>query len=148
MAFPTRVLVVDDHETIVRGLVRLLEVEPDIEVAGTATNGQEAVALAQFLKPDVVVLDVKMPVLDGIKAGRAILDSLPSTKLLMISSDDEDSLVQQSLAMGASGFLAKHCSLLHVPVAIRQIVSGVDYLCLASSQPASRPAKSIPTIHS
>ena len=81
MATPIRVLVADDYAGVVRGLVRLLEAEPDFEVAGTAANGEQAVLLAAYQKPDVVVLDVKMPILNGIEAGRAMLDTLPRVKL-------------------------------------------------------------------
>ena len=135
-----RVLIADDHAAIRRGLHRLLETEPDFQVIGMASDGPQTVELARQLGPDVVVLDVKMPLLSGIEAGRAILATAPATKLLMISAGDEKALVEECMAMGASGYLAKECSLAQVPAAIRQIVAGSHYLCLIS-HPSQNPWK-------
>ena len=134
MNHPIRVLIADDHAAIRRALTMLLECESDIDVTGIAVNGVEAVKMAIAFRPDVVVLDIRMPLLDGIAAGREILAALPKTKLLMVSSEDGKALIQQSLDMGASGYIAKHCSLMQVPGAIRQIMEGNNYLCLASTR--------------
>jgi two-component system NarL family response regulator len=127
-------LIADDHAVIRRALTLMLEFEADIDVTGVATNGQEAVTMAKAIRPEVVVLDVKMPLLDGVEAGRKILALLPHTKLLMVSSEDSKAMIEESLHIGASGYIAKHCSLMQVPGAIRQIMEGNTYLCLASSR--------------
>lgn len=134
MSHPIRVLIADDHAVIRRALTLMLEFEADIDVAGVATNGQEAVTMAKAIRPEIVVLDVKMPLLDGVEAGRKILALLPHTKLLMVSSEDSKAMIEESLQIGASGYIAKHCSLMQVPGAIRQIMGGNTYLCLASSR--------------
>ena len=131
---PIRVLIADDHVVIRRALTLLLELESDIDVTAVACNGEEAVAMAKSFRPEVVVLDVRMPLLDGVAAGREILESLPATKLLMVSSEHSKSLIEEVLQIGASGYIAKHCSLMQVPSAIRQFVDGNTYLCLASTR--------------
>ena len=134
MSLPIRVLIADDHAVIRRALTLLLELESDIDVTAVACNGEEAVAMAKAFRPDIVVMDVWMPLLDGVAAGREILESLPATKLLIVSSDHSKTLVQEALEIGASGYIAKHSSLMQVPRAIRQIVGGNTYLCLASTR--------------
>ena len=128
----TRVLVADEYPQIRSCLVRLLETQDDMKVAATATNGAEALALAEALAPDVVVMDVKLPLVSGTEACRRILDTLPDTRILMICSDSLKPLIEESLANGASGYLAKECSLAQVPTAIREILAGRTYLCLVS----------------
>jgi two-component system nitrate/nitrite response regulator NarL len=134
MSDAIRVLIADDHASIRQALTVLLQTEGGFEVAGVASDGQEAVELSKLLRPDVVLMDVKMPSLDGIQAGTRILEVLPATKILMVSSDDTRERIEESMKMGAVGYLAKHCSLSEVPAAIRQIVAGSNYLCLASSR--------------
>jgi DNA-binding NarL/FixJ family response regulator len=130
MPAPIRVLVAEDHPVIRRGLVVLLSAENDFVVAGVAENGESAVGLAWALAPDVAVLDINMPIIDGIEAGRQILGHLPQTKLLMVSAEQDPLSVDKALAIGASGFISKNFSSAHVARAIRDIVRGKTYLAL------------------
>lgn len=134
MPSPIRVLIADDHAVIRRALTVLLELESDIDVTAIAVNGAEAVAMAKTFQPEVAVLDIRMPLMDGLAAGREILAESPSTKLLMVSSENSKTLIEEALELGASGYIAKHCSLIQVPSAIRQIVDGNTYLCFASTR--------------
>ena len=105
----TRVLIADDQHLVRTGLEVILNTEPDIEVVGQATTGLEAVTLAHELLPDVVLMDIRMPELDGIEATRQITaqDSHPSTRVLVLTTFDVDEYVFEALRAGASGFLLK-----------------------------------------
>ena len=100
-----RILLADDHEVVRRGLTVLLRARPDWEVCGEASNGREAVESAQKLNPDIVVLDVGMPHLNGLEATRQIVKARPETRILILTLHDSDSLVQEVLNAGARGFL-------------------------------------------
>jgi len=102
-----RVLVTDDQEMVRAGFRRLLESEPGIEVAGEASDGVDACEAARRLKPDVVLMDIRMPRLDGIAATRRILADLPATRVLILTTYDLDRYVYAALRAGASGFLLK-----------------------------------------
>ena len=104
-----RVLVVDDHEVVRRGFVRLLESEPGFEVVGEAGDGEAAVRLAHRHRPDVVLMDIRMPVLDGIEATRQITRAT-DTRVVVLTTFDLDEYVYDALVAGASGFLLKECS--------------------------------------
>src|SRR5215467_9787959 len=104
---PFRILVADDHEVVRRGLCGLLEAQPDWQVCGEASNGGEAVEKALQLKPDVVILDVGMPLLNGLEATRQILKANPQIKILVLTLHDSDQVVQEVLNAGARGFLLK-----------------------------------------
>ena len=131
-----RVIIADDDTGIRRGLLRLLETHPEFQVVAVASNGQEAVELARTLSPDVIVMDIKMPLLDGIEAGRQVLAFRPGIKLLMMSSE-EASLIRKALDIGARGYVAK-VSLVNVPAAIQTVVSGGTYLCPMSEKAIKR----------
>jgi DNA-binding NarL/FixJ family response regulator len=103
------VLVVDDHEVVRRGFVRLLETEPGFEVVGEAGDGRTAVRLVRQLAPAVVLMDIRMPELDGIEATRRIT-RLGGTKVVVLTTFDLDEYVYDALVAGASGFLLKECS--------------------------------------
>jgi DNA-binding NarL/FixJ family response regulator len=103
------VLVVDDHEVVRRGFVRLLQAEPGFDVVGEAGDGVEAVALAGRLSPDVVLMDIRMPELDGIEATRRVTQSGRS-RVVVLTTFDLDEYVYDALLAGASGFLLKECS--------------------------------------
>lgn len=124
------VVVADDHPLVREGLVLLLEGEPGMRVVGEATNGQEAVDLAERLRPKVVLLDIIMPVLNGVEAAREIVKRMPETKLLMISSQDDMYRIDEALSTGATGYIAKDCSLMELPNAIREVAAGRPFLCL------------------
>jgi DNA-binding NarL/FixJ family response regulator len=102
-----RILVADDHEVVRRGLCALLKARPDWEVCGEAANGREAVEKATKLKPDVAILDIGMPNLNGWEATRQILKAVPQTKVLILTLHDSDQVVKEVLNAGARGFLLK-----------------------------------------
>lgn len=103
----TRVLLVDDEAMVRAGLRLVLETEPDIEVVGEACDGLEAVAAAATLRPDVVLVDVHMPRMDGLAATRALLAADADLKVVVLTTFNEDAYVQEALRAGASGFLLK-----------------------------------------
>jgi DNA-binding NarL/FixJ family response regulator len=119
MAF--RILVADDHEVVRRGLCALLQGQPDWELCGEAGDGREALEKTQKLKPDVVILDIGMPSLNGLEATRQILKSMPHTKVLILTLHDSDQVVREVLNAGARGFLLKSD-------AARDLVAAVEAL--------------------
>lgn len=102
-----RILVADDHEVVRRGVGALLEAQPGWAVVGEAANGREAVQLAERLRPDVVVLDIGMPELNGIEATRQILETVPDAEVLVLTMHESDELVRRILEAGARGFVSK-----------------------------------------
>ena len=125
---PITVLLADDHTIVRDGLRALLELEPDIQVVGEAANGHQAVAFANKLAPDVVVMDLAMPLLNGLDAIVRIRECTPaSTKILVLSSYDENDYVQQARALGASGYLVKQSGAHVLATAIREIYHGHLY---------------------
>src|SRR5258708_3858222 len=104
---PFRVLIADDHEVVRRGLVSLLQDRPGWQICGEAGNGREAVDKAIALKPDITILDIGMPELNGLEATRQILKALPKAKVLILTLYDSDEVVRQVLDAGARGFLLK-----------------------------------------
>ena len=121
---PIRVLIVDDHALFRRGLQMVLEGEEDIDVVGEASNGSEAVKKAEDSTPDVVLMDVRMPKRSGIEATRAIKDTLPSTRILMLTISDEEADLYEAIKAGASGYLLKEISIDEVANAVRQVNQG------------------------
>lgn len=119
----TRVLVVDDHQLLRNALRRALE-ESGVTVVSEAANGAEAVRLTQALHPDVVVMDVSMPVLDGIEATRRIHAGDAHARVLVLTMHDEDALRARAIQAGAVGFLTKDCTLHEVVDAVRDVASG------------------------
>jgi DNA-binding NarL/FixJ family response regulator len=102
-----RVLVADDHAVVRRGLTGLLETAEDIAVVGVAADGREAVALARELRPDVVVMDLQMPVLDGVAATRVLAEELPGTEVLVLTSFSDHARIDAAIGAGAVGYLLK-----------------------------------------
>lgn len=119
-----RVLVADDHPAFREGLCRLLGDEKDMDVVGMAADGEEAIRLAKELGPDVAILDVTMPGLNGIGAARQIKAARPQTAILMVSAYDYESYVLASLRAGAVGYLLKSTSLQDLITAVRLVHSG------------------------
>jgi DNA-binding NarL/FixJ family response regulator len=124
MADKISVLLVDDHSLVRRGFRRILEDEPDIAVTGEAGDGEEAVRLAQVLRPRVVVMDCAMPKMNGLEATRQILEKQPETLVLMLSMHPEETLVRQALDAGARGYVLKNAVDLELGAAIRRVVAG------------------------
>ncbi len=102
-----RILIVDDHDVIRSGLRRVLMVNRDLEQVGEATNGIEAVQMAGLYQPDVILMDLMMPEMDGITATREIHEKYPPTKVIVLTSFSEANLVQGAIQAGASGYLQK-----------------------------------------
>ena len=125
------VLLVDDHTVVRQGLRALLESESDLKVVGEAHNGRQAVRLAKKTLPDVVVMDVAMPVLNGIEATRQISKLLPSARVLGLTSYGDDEYVTQLMQAGASGFLIKQTAADDLLKAIRQVKQGKTYFSAA-----------------
>jgi DNA-binding NarL/FixJ family response regulator len=121
---PIRVLIVDDHALIRRSLEMALAAEADIEVVGEASDGQEAVELADRLTPDVMLMDVRMPRRSGIEATRAIKASVPSTRIIMLTVSDEEEDLFEAIKAGATGYLLKNVQLDEVPQAVRGVHEG------------------------
>jgi DNA-binding NarL/FixJ family response regulator len=107
MLEPLRVLVVDDHEVVRKGLRAVLEQQPGWQVAGEASNGREAVSKAKELRPDVTVLDISMPSLNGLEATRQMLKQNSREKVLILTMHESDPLIQEVLNAGARGYLLK-----------------------------------------
>jgi DNA-binding NarL/FixJ family response regulator len=105
---PIRVLIADDHQFFRRSLCLACELDGDLEVAGEAENGQEAVELARRLRPDVVLMDIKMPILDGVQATGAICNENPATRVIVLTIDEQDELLWAAFAAGACGYLCKN----------------------------------------
>ncbi|WP_406112730.1 response regulator [Kitasatospora purpeofusca] len=121
---PIRVLLVDDQPLVRRGLSLILSPDPSVEVVGEAEDGERAVALAQQLRPDVVVMDIRMPVLDGVGATEELSRTLPDCKVLALSTFDMDEYVVAALRAGAHGFLPKDVSPEDLGAAIRTVHAG------------------------
>ena len=133
---PYRVLVCDDVATIRRALRRVLSINSEFHVTDEATGGKESVAKAVKLKPDLVLMDVRMPDLDGIEATRRILLAVPGTKVLAFSSDTAWVTVDQMLAAGASGYVVKGADPDELVRAARTVLAGGHYLSAALLEPA------------
>src|SRR5439155_1060714 len=118
------VLLVDDHTVVRQGLRALLAAEEDMEVIGEAENGRQAVGLAKKSPPDVVVMDVAMPLLNGYEATRQILKAVPTAKILVLTSYGDDDCVQQLMRAGASGYLIKQTAANDLLKAIREVRRG------------------------
>lgn len=123
-----RVLLVDDHALVRRGFRRMLEDEPTFQVAGEASDGLEAVQLAEQLHPDVIVMDCALPQMNGIEASRRILAKLPETAILMLSMHSEDTLVKQAMEAGARGYILKNAMDLDLVSAIKKVAAGETVL--------------------
>ncbi len=124
MSKKIRVLVTDDHIVVRKGLVAMLETEPDIQIIGEASNGAEALKMAQELIPDVVLMDLVMPVMDGIEATRQIKQTVPSANILVLTSFSTNDKVLPSLNAGAIGYLLKDSTPTDLVRAIHQVAQG------------------------
>ena len=121
------VLVVDDHNIVRQGLKALLTAEGDINVIAEAQTGREAVQLTEKYRPDVVIMDLAMPLLNGWEATRQILKAVPSAKVLILSTYDADEHVQQAIAAGAAAYLIKQVAAADLVKAVREVKKGNAY---------------------
>ena len=131
---PITVLLADDHTVVREGLRSLLESEPDIEVVGEARDGRQAVQLTRELLPAVVVMDIAMPLLNGVEAARQILEAVPATRVLILSAYGDEEYVEQVIGIGAAGFLVKHTSALVLSKAIREASKGRTFFSSSISR--------------
>lgn len=118
---PLRVMVVDDNAMVRQALCNILRQEPGIDVVAEASNGSDGVRLARELRPDLVLMDITLPTVNGFDATRLIKNDLPDTPILIVSQFDSPAFMRESLAAGASGFIAKHDASLHLIPAIRKL---------------------------
>jgi len=119
-----KVLLADDHNVVRQGLRALLAVEPDIEIVGEADTGRQAVALVKKLLPDVVIMDIAMPLMNGLEATRQIISQVPTAKVLILSTYSEDDYVQQLTEAGAAGYLIKQTAAQDLLKGIREAYKG------------------------
>ena len=129
---PPRVLLADDHRLVVEACVGLLE--PTCEVLGIVTDGRALLPEAVALRPDVIVLDIGMPLLNGLDAARQIRQSMPAVKLIFLTMNEDPELAKEALALGASGFLLKTSAARELPEAIRAAMRGDTYVTSRASQ--------------
>ena len=120
----TRILIVDDHAVVREGLCALLMAEEDMEVVGQAQDGREGVAMALKTKPDVVVMDLSMPGMNGMEATRRILKSLPETKVIVLTSYKNEESVEQMIKLGAPAYLTKQSAAHELSQAVREVRRG------------------------
>lgn len=121
------VLLAEDHMIVREGLRKMIEMETDLEVVAEAGDGRQAVVLAKEFHPDVVLMDIAMPLLNGLEAARQVLKTLPATRVLMLSAHSDDAYVKNAAESGAVGFLIKQTSAQDVCRAIREVQSGKTF---------------------
>jgi DNA-binding NarL/FixJ family response regulator len=132
------VLLADDHMMVREGFRKMLELENDFEVVGEAKDGRQAIALAKKLRPAMVLMDIAMPLLNGLEATRQILKVLPATKVIMLSAHSDDSYVNDASESGAVGFLLKQASTHDVCTAIREVQKGKTFFSPSISKRRDR----------
>jgi len=132
------VLLAEDHTIVREGFRRMLELEKDLQVIGEAEDGRQAVALVKKLRPDVVLMDIAMPQLNGLEATRQVLKAVPATKVLILSAHSDDAYVKNATESGAAGFLLKQTSSHVVCEAIREIQKGKTFFSPSISKRLGR----------
>ncbi|MGB8990876.1 MAG: response regulator transcription factor [Desulfobaccales bacterium] len=125
---PIRIILADDHQIVRQGLRILLEAEPDMEVVAEADNGRKVLRMAQELTPDIIIMDLSMPELNGIEATRQILAEVPGIRIIALSMHSDSLFVLNMIRAGASGYLLKDCALEELVKAIRAVVNNKTYL--------------------
>jgi DNA-binding NarL/FixJ family response regulator len=124
---PITVLLAEDHMIVREGFRRMLELEDDFEIVGEAQDGRKAVTMAVKLRPDVVLMDIAMPQLNGLEATRQVVKAVPGTRVLMLSAHNDDAYVAKAIESGAKGFLLKQTSAHDVCRAIREVHKGKTF---------------------
>ena len=135
---PITVLLAEDHTIVREGFRKMLELENDIKVVGEAADGRQAVALIKKLRPEVVLMDIAMPQLNGLEAARQALKVVPTTKIIMLSAHNDDAYVNNATDSGAMGFLLKQTSALDVCRAIREVHAGKAFFTPSISKQVNR----------
>jgi two-component system, NarL family, nitrate/nitrite response regulator NarL len=128
------VLLAEDHQIVREGFCSLLKHERDIEVVGQAETGRQAVQMTRKLRPNVIVMDIAMPLLNGLEATRQIRKDLPDTKVLILSAHSDDAYVEQVAMLGAAGFLLKQTSSHELATAIREVQKGNTFFSASISK--------------
>jgi DNA-binding NarL/FixJ family response regulator len=123
-----RILIADDHAVVRSGLHSILEMEGDLTVVAEASDGHQALALAQEMLPDIVLMDIKMGDWDGVTATRRIRNSVPTTRVIVLTNHDQDELVFSSIRAGASGYLLKEVTAAQLANAIRTVADGFSLI--------------------
>ncbi|AXX59428.1 response regulator [Vibrio vulnificus] len=131
---PIRVVIVDDHQVVLDGFMARLEIEPEIDVVGTASNGLEALDVVKQHKPDVVLMDISMPILNGIEATRMIKAEWPEAKILMLTMHDNREYIVKVMQEGAVGYMLKEISAEKMVQAIKTVNQGSTYFCESVTQ--------------
>ena len=141
MTRPTRVVIVDDHPLVAEGIEAILESYDDIEVAATLSGGQEVIDRLEALAPDVILMDLNMPGLNGLSATEMILEQRPETRILVLSMHDTPEYISNALGHGAMGYVLKDVPTDEIKRAIDAVMSGERYLC-TGAEGALRPVMS------
>jgi DNA-binding NarL/FixJ family response regulator len=129
------VLLAEDHASFRKSIKLLMESEGDIEVVGEVNNGRDAVRLAGTLHPEVVIMDITMPLLNGLQAARQIMTASPITRVLMLSAHPEPEYITEAVLSGASGYLIKQSSMDLLAAAVREVFKGNSVFCAPIPKP-------------
>jgi two-component system, NarL family, response regulator NreC len=130
---PLKILLVDDHEIYLDGLQTMLQHQPDLEVVGLATDGEQCIRLATTLRPDIILTDIMMPVMDGIVATKILSRELPLTRIIALTMFDQDNLIIDMLEAGASGYLLKNAHKSEILEAIHSVHKNIPYYCRSTT---------------
>lgn len=122
-----KILIVDDHQLIIDGIKANLVNVPDFSIVGNAYNGREAIAILNSEKADVILMDIDMPILDGMGATQQIMQADPTAKIIVLTMHTERGLVKKMISMGASGYILKNTGSEELSLAIRKVYSGLKY---------------------
>jgi DNA-binding NarL/FixJ family response regulator len=131
-----KVLLADDHSLVRKGFRRMLEDDPALDVVGEASNGPEAIELALSLQPEVLVMDLAMPELDGIQAASQLRKQMPGLKILILSMYSEEAYIRNAMLAGANGYLLKNALEVDLPYAIKEVAAGRSMFPPGVSKPA------------
>ncbi|WP_305463587.1 response regulator transcription factor [Photobacterium leiognathi] len=129
-----KVVIVDDHQVVIDGFMARLQLEPDIDVIGTASNGIEALEVISQLDPDVILMDISMPIMNGIDATAQIKKQYPGAKVLMLTMHDNREYIMKVMQVGAMGYMLKEISAEKMVQAIKTVNQGATYFCETTSQ--------------
>ena len=135
---PITILLAEDHMIVREGFRKMLELEDDFKVVGEARDGRQAVTLAKKLRPEVILMDIAMPLLNGLEATRQVFKAVPTTKVLILSAHSDDAYVRSAIESGAVGFLLKQTSAHDVNRAIREVHQGKTFFSPAISRRQDR----------
>jgi DNA-binding NarL/FixJ family response regulator len=140
---PPRILLADDHALLIDGLRRLIE--RHYQLVGAVQDGQSLLSEAQRLKPDLVILDIAMPILNGLQAGKRLREQLPETRILYVSMYGDTPYVEEAMRIGASGYVLKQSGWAELSKAIDTVLAGGTYISQDVSSAAERPASLLPS---